>query len=49
MKPADKSKDPKIWSVYKKIIESGDGQKYQWAKLNRQKFYDEAKKVGNMT
>ncbi len=37
--------DPGIWSEYKELVESADGRRYQWAKLNKVKFYEEAKKV----
>ena len=46
MKPGENKSDPKIWSKYKEIIEGAEKQKYQWAKLNKQKFYEEARKVG---
>ena len=47
MKPEEGKPDPKIWSKYKDIVETADGRKYQWAKLNRAKFQEEAKKVLN--
>ena len=46
MKPEEKeAKDPEIWTKFKEIVEKEDNQKYQWAKLKKQKFYEEAKKV----
>ena len=37
--------DPKVWATFKEIIESADKRRYQWAKLNQNKFIEEAKKV----
>jgi len=44
MKQEEGEEDPKLWSAYKEIVEGADGRRYQWAKLNREKFYEEAKK-----
>ena len=43
--PAAVQGDPDVWASFKHIIESEDGRKYQWAKLNQKRFIDEAKKV----
>ena len=45
MKPASNGSDPKIWATYRDIVETADGRHYQWAKLNRAKFYEESKRV----
>ncbi len=45
LKPDEGKADPKTWSKYKDIVEGADNKKYQWAKLNRAKFFEEAKKV----
>ena len=45
MKPEEGKPDPPLWSKYKEIVEKADNRKYQWAKLNRAKFFEEAKKV----
>ena len=45
MKPAKNESDPKIWTRYRDIVETADGRHYQWAKLNRAKFYEESKRV----
>ncbi len=46
MKPEDPaSKDAAIWSTYKQIVETADQRKYQWAKLSKPKFVEQAKKA----
>ena len=47
MKPPKEDEDLKIWSAYKALVEKHEKHKFQWAKLKRQKFYEEAEKVGN--
>ncbi len=45
MKPEEGMKDPHLWPKYKDIIEKAEGRQFQWAKLSRNDFYEEAKKV----
>ena len=45
MKPSEDKADPRVWASYKKIVETADRHKYQWAKLSKSKFMEEAKKV----
>ena len=43
---SNSDQDSQIWQSFKDIVERADQRKYQWAKLNRNKFITEARKVG---